>query len=313
MTSTGKIAADAAKILKSNTASKAEKAVAASALTQKVTKSAVAMRVHFCSDLHLEFGAFNGPLPPDGEVLILAGDITLAGVFDKESDLHYRGAALRERTDTFINRALDAFPRVFWLTGNHEHYNYDIEKSVRTLSAAFPKVVFLDDTSVELTPDVMLFGGTLWTDMNGDNARDHRTVGYAMNDFRLIECNGGRFTTVDAVEKHRRTLDALDTALAAHPDKTFVVATHHAPDRRGINKAHILSSINAGYASDLSTFIKGRPRIKHWIFGHTHIQTKFNAGGCLFQSNARGYIGRETSADTFAIDKYVNASKRVKA
>ena len=39
------------------------------------------MRIHYMSDVHLEFGALDKPLPK-GDVVILAGDITLLAAMD---------------------------------------------------------------------------------------------------------------------------------------------------------------------------------------------------------------------------------------
>ena len=277
------------------------------------------MKIHYCSDLHLEFGALDQPMPT-GDVMVLAGDITLLNCLDTEDDAYYSHAKLRERTLKFFESAASNFGRVFYFCGNHECYNYDISLASKTIRKRLPMVTMLDGQSVELSDDVILTGGTLWTDMDGGKA--HQRIGNngwgaAMNDFNLIwktsKAETRRFATHDAVSLHKKTLKAIAGTAQDNPEKIVIVATHHAPTFKGINSDHSGSSLNGGYASDLEDFIKSRPNIKHWVFGHTHIQKEFKIGGCQLHSNARGYIGLERSASTFDINRNFDLPKSRKA
>jgi hypothetical protein len=235
------------------------------------------MRISYCSDIHLEFGPLNRPMP-DGDVLILAGDITLTGVLDPEDDLYYPGAAVRERTLTFIDQCRDSFKRIFYLIGNHEAYQYDLTKTPRIIRRALKGVELLENKAVALSDDVILVGGSLWTDMN--QGRDAWQVGRAMNDFQCITVwdktteRYRTFTPQDAMKRFAKTKRFIKKMAKANPDKTIVVATHHAPSICGLNPEHTRSAssrINAGYYTDLHAFIEGLPNIGFWVFGHTHI------------------------------------------
>lgn len=276
------------------------------------------MKIHYASDIHLEFGTLDQPMPV-GDVMILAGDITLLNCLDPDDDDYHRRAELRERTQAFFNAAAQNFGRVFYFCGNHECYDYDITLAAKTIRKALPMVELLDSRAVKLGDDVTLVGGTLWTDMDGGKA--HRRIGNnglgaAMNDFNIIwksaKAGTSRFTTHDAVAFHQKTMKVITKAAEDNPDQTIVVATHHAPTYKGINPEHSGSSLNAGYATNLESFIRDHQNIRHWIFGHTHMQKEFKVGRCQLHSNARGYIGRERSAETFDINRHFEIGKNAK-
>lgn len=268
------------------------------------------MKIHYCSDIHLERGALDQPMPT-GDVMILAGDITLLNCLDPEDDAYLPRSELRSRTRSFFKAVAENFDRVFYFIGNHECYDYDISLASRTIRKHLPMVELLNNRAVPLNDTTILVGGTLWTDMDGGKA--HQRIGCngwgaSMNDFNLIWTSSKkdtrRFTTHDAVALHKKTLAAISKASDDNPDKTIIVATHHAPTYKGINPEHSGSALNPGYATHLEEFIRARPNIRVWIHGHTHIQKEFKIGRCHLHSNARGYIGRERSAETFDLDRW---------
>ncbi len=77
------------------------------------------MKIQYASDLHLEF-IFNNayiekyPLIAEGDILILAGDIIPFSLIDKAKN--------------FFNYISDNFLMTYWVPGNHEFYNSDINE-----------------------------------------------------------------------------------------------------------------------------------------------------------------------------------------
>ena len=259
-------------------------------------------KFHYMSDLHIEFGMPKSMLF-EGDNLILAGDITcLRALHPDKTDAGNR--KLRDRTLTFFRTVQENFKRVFYVTGNHESYNFDVDLEAEYISTYLPGVIHLNDSAYDIDDKTVIMGGTLWTDMDDDDSVSHYLVGRGMNDFRVIEKSGGRFSTVDAYNKHIATKNFLNKALEANKDKNVIVVTHHAPSHKGINAEHVGSALNAGYASNLEEFILDRPQIKYWVFGHTHIQKTFQIGDTTVVSNARGYEGYEKTAKTFKADTW---------
>lgn len=252
------------------------------------------MKFHFMSDIHLEFG-MPKPMMIQGENLILAGDITLLGrLEDRMNDAASR--QIKDRTKLFFESMLENFDRVFYLTGNHESYGSNIDWEEDYIRKYIPSdVIYLNDSAYEFDDGrTVLLGGTLWTDMNKYDEVAMDWVQRGMNDFRIIRCGaddpfGGIFTPQDAYHRHQKTMGFFKDSMEKYKDKNIVIATHHAPTVQGINRFHSESEINPGYYSDLEPFIKENPQIKHWVFGHTHIQMKTKIGETMVASNAQGY------------------------
>ncbi len=258
-------------------------------------------RFYYMSDIHLEFATLD--LNVSGENLILAGDITTLRCLNPVmTDAGNRST--RKSTMRFFGQALRNFDRVFYLTGNHESYNFDINLEKDYIADYLPGVIHLDNSSYDIDDNTVIIGGTLWTDMNNNNPLAKVHVGNGMNDFRLIHNGDKIWTPDDAYNKHVSTRNFLSGALRDNHSKNVVVATHHSPSYRGVNPHHGGNTLDAGYCSHMDDFIMSHPQIVAWVFGHTHRQTLFDIGSTKVYSNARGYKGYEASADSFTADKW---------
>ena len=250
------------------------------------------MRVHYMSDLHLEFApAFD---PPETDVLVLAGDVTVARCLDDRfSDEAHRD--VRERTLAFFAMARQrARLGVIYVTGNHEPYGYDINESQAILRnvLAGDGVHVLENEAVEFE-GIALLCCTLWTDMDRRNPVALQQIGTGLSDFHVIALGDATFTPSDAADLHDRSRAWLKDELTRRSQQPCIVVTHHAPSYQGINPAHTGSPLNPGFASDLEEIIVENDNIRAWIFGHTHVRARFEIAGSRILSNAAGYPGRE--------------------
>ena len=146
------------------------------------------MKIALASDIHLEFGDINLQNQENADVLILSGDICTAKVFKKGGDQ-------RKRVIDFFNRVSFQFPQVIYVMGNHEHYDFDIAKTYKTLKSqltVWPNIHLLEKESYELD-GITFVGATLWTNMNKDDSLTKWHCGQRMNDFQLIK-NSNRMT-----------------------------------------------------------------------------------------------------------------------
>jgi 3',5'-cyclic AMP phosphodiesterase CpdA len=114
------------------------------------------MKIQYCSDLHLEFKENetylkSHPLIPEGEILVLAGDIIPLAIIDGHQD--------------FLDFVSDNFEMVYWLPGNHEYYHHDIGGVGSSTNTQIRKNVFLvNNTQIEYkveTPVKLTTGGRL--------------------------------------------------------------------------------------------------------------------------------------------------------
>lgn len=250
------------------------------------------MIIHYMSDLHLEFGAMHH-LPCEGDVLLLAGDITVARYLNpKMTDP--RSRSVRKATHKLLDMARERFDKTIVIGGNHEPYDADIEEAEGLCRRHINGrgVQWVENEVVEVG-DVAFVCCTLWTDMDRRNPLSMMAIGSGLNDFYLIEANGGRFSPDQAAERHDASLAFLKEEVGKRAGRNVVVVTHHAPTRRGLNRDHSGNGLDGAYASDLDDFIHSHPQIRYWVFGHTHVARSFRVGETWLKTNCRGYVGHE--------------------
>jgi len=301
------------------------------------------MKIAICSDVHLEFGQLQLENTQNAEVLILSGDICTA--CDLRVTDNILSSAKTDRYLDFFHACSRNFPHVVYVMGNHEHYHGDYATSAGYLRDAMKQcgnnIHFLDKEVWEHN-DYVFIGGTLWTDMNGEDEMTMQHVSRRMNDFQICknslrevnfrtqeptldetgdhkkDADGkGLYHAVfktreaylspqDAVLDHKAMLRFIeDTYTETPPWKTVVVVGHHAPSKGSEHPKYKHDQLmNGAYNSRLESFILARPGIKLWTHGHTHEDFDYMVGSTRVVCNPRGYINYEDRADRFEL-KYV--------
>lgn len=296
------------------------------------------MKIAVCSDLHLEFGDLDFDNAEGADILVLGGDILVAEDVKNFSYIDEQIMAATpsmlargERYYNFLKRCSERFPQVILIMGNHEHYHGDYAATanvIRTLVGEFSNVHFLDK-EWRIINGFVFYGGTLWTDMNGEDPTTLRQIAGMMNDYRGVRNSARRvqykvpsldennpdgwsfkerdanFTPEDSVVDHRAFLKGLDEVLALYPDLPVVVCGHHAPSKASTHpryKNEVL--MNGAYSTNLDNYILDRRQIKLWTHGHTHEDFDYMIGTTRIVCNPRGYDGYESRADNFQL-KYV--------
>jgi Icc-related predicted phosphoesterase len=296
------------------------------------------MKIAVCSDLHLEFGDLDLENTESADVLILGGDIFVAedvknfGYVDEQIMVATPSMLARgERYYNFLKRCSERFPQVVLIMGNHEHYHGDYAQTanvIHTLVGEFSNVHFLDK-EWRIINGVLFYGGTLWTDMNGEDPATLHQIAYMMNDYRGVKNSAktvhhrvptydddnqeswtfkerpANFAPEDSVEDHKAFLKELDAVLALHPNMPTVVVGHHAPSKASTHPRYKKEVVtNGAYSTNLDNYILDRRQIKLWTHGHTHEDFDYMIGTTRIVCNPRGYDGYEDRADNFQL-KYV--------
>ena len=285
------------------------------------------MKIAICSDVHLEFGQLDLENTQNAEVLVLSGDICTA--VDLRVTDGILSSAKTDRYLDFFAQCSRNFPHVIYVMGNHEHYHGDFATSSVDLRHALKhheNIHFLDKEVWELG-DYVFIGGTLWTDMNGENEITMNHVARRMNDFQICENSNEmvnyrvwgenddgdkttKFKTRPAtlsprhvVEDHKAMLKVIDETYEITPPWfTTVVVGHHAPSKGSEHPRYKHDQLmNGAYNSQLDKFIMDRPGIKLWTHGHTHEDFDYMIKGCRVVCNPRGYIDYEDRADRFEL------------
>lgn len=243
------------------------------------------MRVLILSDMHLEIWGDRSP-PIDTstsqpDVVILAGDI------------HTKG-----RAPLWVEKTFPGIP-VVYVAGNHEHYNWYIEKTdeyIRLQQATFKNLHFLD-CGEYVIGNVRFLGATLWTDFllfgEGRKAAAMSKADEMMNDYRLIRVAAKGFIKLraaDTAELHAKHKDWLSRKLDEPFPGTTVVVTHMAPSIRSIPSRYATDILSAAYASNLEELVA---KADLWVHGHVHTSLDYTIGECRVVTNPRGYPTRD--------------------
>ena len=244
------------------------------------------MKIHICSDLHLEFSKLvPHSATQDADVIVLAGDIWLR--------------------DQAIPWARAAWPdkRVVYVPGNHEFYGaqrQDVLAMLR-LSAQRHAVDFLDNDEV-IIDGVRFLGCTLWTDflLFGEDEKKNAMFDgqQALNDFRVIFEGEWHFSAQDSINLHQESVNWLEMKLKHEPfSGPTIVVTHHAPSWESVVPKYRHDLVSACFASRLDHLL-GFSEL--WIHGHTHSSLDYMAGDTRVICNPRGYVryeGGEENSD----------------
>jgi len=268
------------------------------------------MKIAVCSDLHLEFGDLDLTNDENAEVLILGGDIFLAADLASGPVLpvteHVQERA--DRYNTFITRCSERFAHVILVMGNHEHYHGDFATTANIIRGTFGDLhnVHFLDKEWRIINGILFFGGSLWTNMNGEDPVTMMRMQGTMNDYVQTKNTGpnagGKLLPQDTVEDHYAFRRALDEVLAQFPDMPTVVVGHHAPSKSSTHPRYKTEYyMNGAYSTDLDNFILDRRQIKLWTHGHTHEPFDYMIGTTRVVCNPRGYIDYEARADDFVL------------
>lgn len=229
------------------------------------------MKINFLSDLHLEFG--DDVPSPEGDVLILAGDIT---------------TRVKQKHIDWINSL--KFEHILYVMGNHEFYRGSVEKVIAETKSLVAKNVHVLENETVKIDGVNFHGATLWTDFDKANPISMELAEGGMNDYRAIrkENYAYRWRPVDALNAHRASVAYLKMNVR----KGDVVVTHMAPSFQSIHPDFRTSRLNGCYASDLEDFMLDRqPEL--WFHGHVHRAMDYFVGDTRVLCNPRGYEGHE--------------------
>jgi len=270
----------------------------------------------------LEFGPITLHNDNEADVLVLSGDICTAK--DLEVTDSILSSAKTDRFLEFFGTCSKNFPHVVYVMGNHEHYHGDYATSIHTLKAALKSYenIHVLDKEIWDHGDYRFMGGTLWTDMNGEDETTMNHVQNRMNDFQIC-ANSNRVVNYrsfeegkakfherpatlspqDALEDHKAMMRFLEDSYKDTPPwMNIVICGHHAPSKLSEHPKYKHDKLmNGAYNSKLDQFILDRPGIKLWTHGHTHEDFDYMIGSTRVVCNPRGYINYEDRADRFML------------
>ena len=237
------------------------------------------MKVRVLSDLHLEFNDDFYLDIPEGDVLVLAGDICLVADYDNYHP--------------FFEQCVAKYNKVFYVMGNHEAYHSSIEDTRRILREKLPKEIsLLDNRSEYYMPDKVHFiGATLWTNFDNINIDVMNDAREYMNDYHIID----GFTPEKALEEHLNTREWFERCIPTLKQGKIVVVTHHPPSQSSVKGRY--TATRGAYGNNMDSFIEKNSCISHWIHGHVHHNSDYMIGDTRVISYPRGFFGQEMNPE----------------
>lgn len=228
------------------------------------------MKIQYMSDLHLEFGG-EFHIPKVGDVLVVAGDCDLG-----------------DKSVGHMNNWAQIFDHVIFVAGNHEFYHnewFDVHSKL--LEGCADNVHYLNKSKITID-NVDFVGGTLWTDMDGQNMNVIADARYFMNDYRIIVKGPHTLRPQDTIDDFYSTMDVFEKEI--DKDRTTVVITHHSPSYLSVSRDYKGDRLNGAYVTNLHEFIEEKePEV--WIHGHVHACVDEVIGNTKLLCNPRGYYG----------------------
>lgn len=235
------------------------------------------MRLHILSDLHLEFAAFTPTIPPDAELVVIAGDTLPKG-----------------KAAGWVSANIDH--QTILIGGNHDCYRTSVQRAQRAMTRDAAAHVHVLENQAYVYQNVRFLGCTGWTDFKatGSQRRAMDRAASEMNDYRMIRMEPGY-----------RKLRPADTQAIADASKAWlleqvstsfhgktVVVTHTCPLVQLLPEDRDRDHLDAAYTNDWLEFLNYK--IDLWIFGHTHTAVDRSINGVRFISNPKGYPNEET-------------------
>ncbi|MCX6164239.1 MAG: metallophosphoesterase [Ignavibacteriae bacterium] len=235
------------------------------------------MRIQYCSDLHLEFEQnskyiINNPLPVNGDVLILAGDII---------PLH----------DEYFNNSFFSFisenyKKVFWVPGNHEFYYKDINEFSKSFNIKLRININIVNNIDLHYENIQFVFSALWSKISSINEKN---IEQSVSDFDCITNNSRKLKAKDFNKLHEECLSFIQQSLSNKKNKTVVV-THHLPSILCNSSVNNNSPINEAFCVDLTDSIE-KSNVNFWIYGHSHFNQKpLYIGNTIMLTNQLGYV-----------------------
>jgi predicted phosphohydrolase len=248
------------------------------------------MIIQYASDLHLEFSENqrylkSNPLQPNGDVLILAGDIVPFAALDQH--------------DAFFDYLSDHFKTTYWIPGNHEYYQFDLQQKCGTINEAIRSNVHLVNNIAIKQEGVQFIFSTLWSKISASNQEQLQR---SITDFQAIRYNTDRFNVAQFNEQHNACLAFITQELQRETVEKRVVVTHHVPTLMNYPEKYKTTPASEAFAVELvDLIISTQPDC--WIYGHHHFNTPdFHMGTTLMLTNQLGYV-------KYGSDKYFSTDK----
>lgn len=261
------------------------------------------MKFTVFSDLHGAVATIQQIPEQKDTILLLPGDVEEVQRFSK-----YR---------TMVEILTSKFKEVLMVPGNHEYYGSNITKTHRKLKElddAIENFHFLQN-DFRMFDNILILGGTLWTDFDGANPLTKIRAMTNMNDYRCIrhgsvqEYWNRKLNPEDVEFFHYVTKkylqETLDKQREVCDNIKTVVMTHHAPSFQSVHEKYKDNDLNGCYCSNMDYFVESLD-VDFWVHGHVHSSHDYMLGRTRVICNPFGYSYDEIIPENSSFDSTIN-------
>lgn len=272
------------------------------------------MKIQILSDLHIDIGFFQ-TLPEWEEIIetgkkadlcIVAGDIANSRELGYQWLCEYLeqvNLSSEDSKDSKVAKATEAISatkvttvtnvtKIILILGNHDFYGSSIAETFEFWysreKVKSREIVLLENQCINIK-DIIFFGCTFWTDLNGASEKQLNIAQKSINDWKQIK----DFKPIDSKNLHDQSVKVIDQMFEMIttfplPFKPLVIITHHLPSYKSIAPQYANQPANSCFASHNDDLIKKLAPIL-WIHGHTHTSFDYMIDGTRILCNPRGY------------------------
>jgi len=189
------------------------------------------------------------------------------------------------------------FESIIYVWGNHEYYDNSFQGTRDSINFVMRQKwlenFYVLNNSCVGVGDVIIWGSTLWTDMNKQNPLTIMAAG-CMPEFHgsvLWDAETRElFKPEHSVRLHNESLYHLKEFFRNFNEKhqRRVIVTHHAPSYESVDPKYKGSDLNGAFASELGYEILERQPVL-WVHGHMHNNSDYMIGETRIICNPLGY------------------------
>lgn len=215
-----------------------------------------------------------------------------------------------------IQNASESFKFVYLISGNHELYSKDripitdINLEIQTICNKFKNVIYLNNSSYDITPNLRIIGTILWSYippnkhiqaiLNNKNCATSKTAKVRCREIYDYDLEGKikELFPKDTNKLFEQNVKFIKDEIKKADDEkiNLIVVTHYLPSIDLLDRKDIYYM----FASDLEYLIK--LPVLCWIVGHSHCNIETKVNDILVTSNCKGY---NPEKDGFDDEKYL--------
>ena len=262
------------------------------------------MKFYYCSDLHLDnyyFSTRIGSYYPKAllndinkdfkeSILLIAGDLAEKKYMDNHIKL--------------LKRLCKKFKFVLYVEGNHENYEWNMSNKYEYSKIA-KNFIHLDNETFEIE-NTIIYGGTMWCNLNELSPLDKFNISQMISDFRIININDNKKMSIEYMSSlYNRFIDGLISSQvnADQTNKQLLVLSHFAPSIKSVTPGYENSSLNPYFCNNIDDLIENS-NIHTFVHGHVHSNHNYYIGKTNILCNPLGYPRERALTNIFELKSF---------